>query len=367
MNILWFTWKDLRHPQAGGAELINEEIAKRLVQDGHKVTFVVAGFSASKKEEELQGYRIIRLGNRWSVYYLAWRHYRRQLRGKYDLVIDEINTVPFFASYYVSERCVLFIHQLCREIWWYQIFFPLSLIGYILEPLYLRLLNRQKVVTVSESTKQDLIGLGFKKSRIAVISEGINAHPYQSLPPIEDKEGAPTLLYFGALRAMKRPKHVIKAFEIAKRDHPQLKLWVAGGGNGAYFKSCLKMIADSPYAADILYWGRVNDSQKEELMTKAHLILVPSVREGWGLVVSEANACGTPAIVYDVHGLRDSVKNGETGCVTLSQKPKSMATEISAVLNDQARYRQQREAAFAMSQKITFEHCYQDFLQALDL
>ena len=150
MNILWFTWKDKKNPKAGGAEFINEGLAKRLAQKGYKITFLVAGFKKGISEEEVDGYKIIRLGNYWNVYWYAYRWYSNQLRTKNfkpDLIIEEINTFPFFTQFYIKDkRRTLFIYQLCREIWFYQIFFPLSLIGYLFEPIYLYILNRNKYI-----------------------------------------------------------------------------------------------------------------------------------------------------------------------------------------------------------------------------
>src|SRR3990172_9551868 len=102
MKILWFNWKDRKNPLAGGAELINEEIAKRLVRDGNEVILLVAGFSGAKTEEIIDGYKVVRLGNRWTVYWQAYRYYKKYLMGWADLVIDEMNTIPFFAKFYVK-------------------------------------------------------------------------------------------------------------------------------------------------------------------------------------------------------------------------------------------------------------------------
>ena len=74
MNILWFTWKDLSHPFAGGAERVNEELAKRLAKDGHRVVLVVGGFEGGEEKETRDGYEIIRLGNRYTVYWHAYRY-----------------------------------------------------------------------------------------------------------------------------------------------------------------------------------------------------------------------------------------------------------------------------------------------------
>src|SRR3989344_5485261 len=111
MKILWFTWKDLKHPLAGGAETVNEGLAQQLINHGHEVIFLVAGFTGGLPEETVNGYKIVRLGNRWTLYWQAWRYYRKQLRGWADLVIDEVNTVPFFAKFYVQEKSIVFFPQ----------------------------------------------------------------------------------------------------------------------------------------------------------------------------------------------------------------------------------------------------------------
>lgn len=172
MKILWFTWKDSKHPAAGGAELVNEELAKRLVQDGHEVIFIVAKFGGAARRDEQNGFRIIRLGSEYRVYPAAGFYYRRHLCGWADVVIEEVNTIPFFTRYYVKEPKVLFFHQLCRRIWLYQQPFPFSVMGYLAEPFYLRLINDLPVITVSQSTRNDLLRYGFNPARITVINEG---------------------------------------------------------------------------------------------------------------------------------------------------------------------------------------------------
>ena len=135
MKILWLTWKDSSHPKAGGAEVVNEELAKRLVADGHEVTFLVGGYAGASAQDERHGFSIVRLGGRLSVYWKAYRYYQQHLKAWPDIVIDEVNTIPFFARFYVAQRTVLFVHQLCRAIWWYEMPLPVSIIGYLLEPL----------------------------------------------------------------------------------------------------------------------------------------------------------------------------------------------------------------------------------------
>jgi glycosyltransferase involved in cell wall biosynthesis len=367
MKILWLTWKDRQHPLAGGAETVNEELAKRLAKDGHEVKLIVGGFKGGKPQETVNGFEVTRLGNRYSVYWKAFRYYRKQLQGWPDLLIDEVNTVPFFAKFYAKERTVLFAHMLCRQIWFYELWFPLSLIGYLAEPLYLYLLRNQDVITVSESTKKDLAGSGFNPNRIHVISEGIELEPLRTLPPASSKFGHPTLLSLGAMRSMKRTLDQIKAFEIAKRDLPELKLVVAGDSSGRYGKKVLRAIKNSPFASDITYKGKVSKADKLVLMRQSHIIMVTSIKEGWGLIVTEAASQGTPAVVYDVDGLRDSVRHGHTGLVTKLETPTNLANYMYVLLSHQDDYEQIRRQAWEASKEVTFERGYKDFKGALKI
>lgn len=364
-RILWLTWKDKKNPAAGGAEVVNQEIAKRLTKDGHKVIFIVADFPKSKKEETIDGYKIIRVGNRWSVYWQAHKYYKKNLQGWADLVIEEINTIPFFSQFYLPQKRILIIYQLCREIWFYQISFPLSLFGYLFEPIYLWLLRKNKVITISKSSKDDLIHYGFKRKNIEIIPVGIEINPVKNLENIK-KFREFTILSLGAIRKMKRPDHQIKAFELAKQKIPGLKLKIAGIGQGRYYQKIMKLIKNSPYQKDIEYLGKISDDGKIELMQKCHLILVTSAKEGWGLIVTEANSQGTPAVVYDIDGLRDSVKDKKTGLIAKKNTPKHLARRIVELAKDKKKYARLQLAAWKWSKSINFDNCYQQFLEVID-
>jgi glycosyltransferase involved in cell wall biosynthesis len=365
MKILWFTWKDKKNPLAGGAESVNENLAKRLVEHGHQVIIITAGFAGGEPTETVDGYNIVRVGSRLSVYWGAYKYYKKSLRGWADLVIDEVNTIPFFARFYVKEKNILFIHQLCRRIWFYEMIFPLSLIGYLLEPLYLQWLKDKAVITVSESSKKDLIKFGFNPRSIHIISEGIE-DTFSSIAEDTNKFAHPTMLALGSIRPMKRTGHIIKAFEIARQNIPDLQLIVVGSPEGRYGKNIVWLIQNNRYRNYIDYRGRVSLEDKIELMRKSHVICVASVKEGWGLIVAEANRAGTPAVVYNVDGLRDAVRDHETGLVCRSNTPDDMADQVVGLLKDSKEYDRLRQNARQWSKTINFERSYSDFINVLN-
>ncbi|PIP86245.1 hypothetical protein COW82_03105, partial [Candidatus Campbellbacteria bacterium CG22_combo_CG10-13_8_21_14_all_43_18] len=222
MKILWFSWKDITHPEAGGAEFLGDKISSELVKDGHEVIHIVSGYKHCKKQEKNNGYTIIRVGNKFTVYWEAFRYYQTNLKGWADRIIEEINTIPFMTQWYTKEKRVLLIYQLCREIWFYQLWFPLSLIGYLMEPMYLWLLRKNYVLTESNSTKIDLIRYGFLSKKISIFPIFTDMVPIKSL---KDKKTYDrfTILSFGAIRSMKRTLHQVQAFELAKKEIPELQ------------------------------------------------------------------------------------------------------------------------------------------------
>ena len=353
------SWKDLNHPQAGGAEVVTVNLLKRLASDGHEVVLLTSRYPKSSEKDHLNGYQVIRNGGRYGVYFKSYQYYKKYLQGWADLVIDECNTLPFMTKFYVKEPTLMVFYMLCREIWFYQLPKYIGWIGYILEPVYLRMLSSQKVLTISESSRQDLIKHGFEKDNIEIISVGIGITPVQNYRNIT-KYDKPTLLSLGSVRPMKQTLDQVKAFEIAKQSFPDLRLMIAGDYSGTYGESVQQYVSNSEFSNDISMLGRISEEQKIELTQKSHISLVTSVKEGWGLIVTEANSQGTPSVVYDVDGLRDSVKHGVTGLVTKTT-PAALAESTIVLLNNHELYDKIREAAHAWSKQITFEQSYEDF------
>lgn len=361
MRILWLSWKDIQHPQGGGAEVVTSELGKRFVQAGHEVILVTAGYPGAEHKSVIDGYTVIRVGGRFSVYFQAYRYIKRHLADWPDFVVEEINTIPFFSRLYLRHKPrLLFFHMLCREIWFYQLPLPAGLVGYVLEPLYLKFLSSERAIAMSASTKKDLSRYGFHPRKTTVISEGIQLEPVAKLAP-DVKYDKPTIVSLGSIRPMKRTLDQVRAFELAKVKMPTLQMKIAGDGEGRYGKKVLAAIASSPYVDDIEYLGRISSAEKTLLLQKAHLITVTSIKEGWGLIVTEAASQGTPAAVYDVDGLRDSVQDGKTGSVCRRNTPAHLAANIVALLSDKAHYQTVQKNAWEWSKDINFETSYQQF------
>ena len=356
-RILVFNWRCWVNPEMGGAEVFTREVCRRWVGWGHEVTLFTSEFDGCRREEVLDGVRVVRAGGKYSVYWKARRYYRRCFsREKYDVVVDEVNTVPFFASRFVGngERVVALIHQLAREYWFYETPFPISYIGYyFLEDRWLKNYVDFPTVTVSESTRRDLLGLGFK--RVFVVPEGLSFEPLSVVP---EKEGFPVVVFVGRLKRAKRPDHAVEAFRLVRKRFPGAELWVVGDGP---FRRGLERLA----CDGVRFFGRVSEAVKRGLLCRAWVLVHSSVREGWGLNVLEAAACGTPCVGYDVGGLRDSVRDGETGLLAESGDVRDLASKIVRVLEDEALRERLSRNCLKYARRFSWDRTAEEFIRIL--
>jgi glycosyltransferase involved in cell wall biosynthesis len=279
-------------------------------------------FPGAASVEELDGVRFVRAGLQWTVHWRAFTRYRKSIRTDFDLVIDEVNTMPFFTPLWARIPAVMLMFQLAREVWWYESPFPLSILGFALEPAYLMLYRKTPVFTISRSTELDLLHLGFQ-APITIVPIGVAGG--KCMP--RSKTDIPTFLYVGRLAPSKRIDHMLHALARYRHLTGIGNLWLVGSGPRRHQESLAKLAERLRIDKSVVFWGRVSSSEKERMMAEAHALLVTSVREGWGLVVTEANSCGTPAIVYDVPGLRDSVRNEITGLI-VEPDPLSLANAM---------------------------------------
>jgi glycosyltransferase involved in cell wall biosynthesis len=271
------------------------------------------------------------------------------LRGNFDVVIDEVNTIPFFTPLWSEIPSFMFIHQLAREVWWYESPFPMSGVGYLAEPVYLRLYRHTPVMTVSQSTCDDLRALGFSGT-ISIVPEGVEAMSQ----PKSTKQITPTFLYLGRLAPSKRVDEIIRAFAAFHGASKSAQLWLVGDGPPSYVARLRDIVNTAKLTEAVRFWGRVDIPTKHRLMGESHALLMASVREGWGLVVTEANSCGTPAIAYNVPGLRDSVRHEETGLL-VEPRPWAMASAMLRLFNEPVLYGHLVQRARSHAMNFSFD------------
>lgn len=356
-KILWFNWRCWLNPEMGGAEVFTHEVAKRWVDLGHEVTLFASNYPGGKKTEVADGVRIVRDGGHFSVYKKAKKHYTEHFRIEgFDIVIDEINTVPFLTPTFVhnGEKVLALIHQLAREYWFYETPFPINYIGFhFLEKRWLKQYVDVPTFTVSESTKKDLMDLGFKD--LHILPEGLNFEPLKLMP---QKYSQPVAVFSGRLKRAKRPDHAIRAFKIIKEKVPDAELWVFGDGP---FRRTLERIS----GPGVTFFGNIENGKRRELLSKSWVLLSPGLREGWGLNVIEANALAVPAIAYNVPGLCDSIQNYKTGLLAESGNTVDLATKTIDLLINHSLREQFSRNALEYSRQFCWEKTADIFMEQI--
>jgi glycosyltransferase involved in cell wall biosynthesis/O-antigen/teichoic acid export membrane protein len=336
LRIIFLNWRDLANPESGGAEVFTHEVAKRWVAEGHQVTLLTSGFAGCTPTANHEGIRIRRMGRlRSGSFHVALQRELARMRG-FDVVIDGINTIPSLAAVWRGRLpfTLAVVYQLGREVWACELPRPVAAVGRWLEPRLLRPYRNVPTVAISNSTSQDLIELGFR--HVFVIPPGRDEPPGLG---IVKREPQPTFLFAGRLSANKRPDHAVDAFKHIRDLLPDARLWIAGRGP-------LERDLESNLPGGTELLGFVSREELYARMARAHCLLVPSVREGWGLVVIEANSVGTPAVAYDVPGLRDSVQDGITGLLARDGDPEDLARRAIEIV-------QNPDVQQAMSQEAT--------------
>lgn len=358
MNILIFSWRGPGHPHAGGAERATHEYAKGWVKAGHNVTLFTSDYPGCKPVEVIDGVVIIRRGSQiLVVHWKAFLWYISERQERFDLVIDQFHGIPFFTPLFVRVKKLAFIHEVTKEIWRLNpLPTPFNLIptifGTIFEPFIFKLLYRNiPFMTGSNSTKLDLVNWGIPENNITIVKYGLERPPFKKIPAKEVKK---TLIFLGALAKDKGVEEALKIFAQLNSKVAEFEFWVVGKGEEQYTNYLKTKAQKFGLERKIRFWGYVDRTKKYLLLARAYILINPSFREGWSLVVMEAASVGTPTIGYDVPGLRDSIINGKTGVLSASN-PEDLAKEALKLANDSNKYESFRKNCFRWSKKFNWQ------------
>jgi len=362
MRILFLSWYDRKNPASGGAEKLGHEVLKRLVERGHEATWFASRFIDFKdgkrvrvlKKEEVDGVKIVRRGGRVGTVFAAFFWYLKH-RREFDVVIDNFHAFSFLTPLYVgrSKRLSMIYEVAGTEIWMRMQKFPLNAIGIILEKILFRILyKKEKFITISESTKEDLKDEGVSERNVDIIPMGIEQHALSTLPK---KTEFPSLVYFGGLRRMKRVEDQLEALSILRKEFSKIKFYILGRKSGLYYEFLKKRAYEIGVDNYVEFVGFLSNEKRDELIQRSWVNLGTSVKEGWGLVVNEANALGTPTVAYNVQGYRDSLKHYKNGLLTITKTPDSLATGVKRLILDKVLYEKLQIFGLNDSRKLTLE------------
>jgi len=316
-SVLLLCWRDTGHPQGGGSETYLQRIGAQLAAGGIDVTLRTARYAGALRRDVVDGVHISRAGGRYTVYIwagLAMVASRIGLgplrRSRPDVVIDSQNGLPFLARLAFGRRVVVLVHHCHRDQWPVAGRF-LARFGWFVESwLSPRLHRDNQYVTVSLPSVRDLTDLGVDANRVAVVRNGLDEAPPDTLTG--ERSTTPRAVVLSRLVPHKQIEDALDAVAVLRTRIPELHLDVIGGG---WWQDRLVRRAEKLGISDVVtFHGHVDDVTKHAVVQRCWVHLLPSAKEGWGLAVIEAAQHGVPTIGYRcAGGLADSVVDGVTG------------------------------------------------------
>lgn len=357
MNILVFSWRDIKHPKAGGAEQVMHEHAKGWVGAGHQVIHFSSKMDGLLKSETIEGVEFARAGYQYLGVQVAGFFYYLKNRKRIDFVVDEFHGVPFFTPLYVRKPKLVVIQEIAKKVWLLNplprpLNWIVGIIGFLGEPFVFLLYKKTPFMLGSNSAKEDVIKMGIPLKNITVVPHGIITPKISGLLRREKRK---TIVYLGKLSKDKGIEDALKCFSILDKIGTW-QFWVVGKPETQdYFSHIKRQVERMHLKNKIKFWGFVSQEKKFEILAKAHLLVNPSVHEGWGLVNIEANSVGTPIVSYSSAGLVDSVKNEVSGILCSENTPENMAEVVESLLNNKLKYQKLSKGAISWSKNFSWE------------
>jgi glycosyltransferase involved in cell wall biosynthesis len=307
-------WRDLDDPEAGGSELHAHEVLSRWAAAGVDVRLWTSRVDGAAREIRRDGYRVSRRAGRYAVFpRTAFGGVSGQI-GTGDAVVEIWNGMPFLTPLWSRRPRVVFLHHVHAEMWQMVLSRRLASLGNVLEqrvapPLY----RSTSIVTLSESSKSEMVErLGFSPAQVRVAPPGIDPR----FAPGGVKDHEPLIVAVGRLVPVKRFDLLVDALVRLRAIHPTMRAVIVGEG---YERTALEeQIAAAGAEAWLDLPGRVDDAGLVDLYRRAWLVASTSLREGWGMTLTEAAACGTPAVATRIAGHSDAVDDGVSGLLVES-------------------------------------------------
>jgi glycosyltransferase involved in cell wall biosynthesis len=344
-------WRDLDDVEAGGSEVHIAEVAKLWAAAGLEVTMRTSWAQGQPTETVRDGYRVIRRAGRHLVFPRAALAEITRRTGPRDVLVEIWNGMPFLSPVWNRGPRVILLHHVHAEMWNMTLGDTLGPLGALFEskvapPLY----RSSAVATLSESSKQELVDdLGFRDDRVTVVHPGIDPR----FSPGGERSPEPMVVAVGRLAPVKRYDALVRAAHHARKRVPELRLHIVGEG---YERPLIESVIDELDAADwVTLRGHLSDTELVDLYRRTWIVASASAREGWGMTMTEAAACGTPAVATRIAGHADAVRDGSSG-VLADGDPESLGTAMADVLSDDALRARLSQGALEWAGELTWSN-----------
>lgn len=340
------------------------EIFLRIAEQGHSVTLFCSSFAGAGHDDSIRGVRVVREGGRHLFnFHVVWKYLTHFRSQPIDVIIDDMNKIPFYTPLYVRRPLIVIVHHLFGKSIFLEAPFPLALYVYMNEKIGYWLCKIKKVpmVVVSPSTEQELLSMGFSPERISIVYNCVDHAVHK--PNEAERSPAPLISYFGRLKKYKSIDHVLYAFRDVVKEVSKAKLVIIGDGD--YRSALEKLTKELGIASSVRFTGFVDEQTKVKLLQQSWFVVNPSSKEGWGLTVIESNACGTPVIASNVPGLRDSIQDNVTGLLYEYGNVSKLTEKMMALLNDNNLRKRLTDAAYHWSLKFDWSVSAQKMLDII--
>ena len=342
-------WRDLDDVEAGGSEVHIAEVAKLWAAAGLDITLRTSWAQGQPTDAVRDGYKVIRRAGRHLVFPRAAAAEIARRTGPRDVLIEIWNGMPFLSPVWCRGPRVVLLHHVHAEMWNMTLGPRLGPLGALFEakvapPLY----RSSAVATLSESSKRELVDeLGFHDERVTVVHPGID--PRYS--PGGERSPEPLVMALGRIAPVKRYDMLLRAAHHARARVPGLRLHIVGEG---YERPAVESAIDELDAADwVTLRGHLTEGEKIDLYRGAWIIASASAREGWGMTLTEAAACGTPAVATRIAGHADAIHEGSSGLLAEGD-PRSLGDAMADVLTDDELRARLSQGALARAAELTW-------------
>ncbi len=362
MRLLVLNWRDSGDPMAGGAEQHLHHILAGAVQHGWQVDLCCADYPGGGARGKIDGVEIHRRGH-WTVANLTVPPLARALlkRNRYDLVVEDINKIPFFSPLFAGKvPVVAVVPHLFGTTVYRETNALAATYVYAAESLIPRVYRHCEFEVISPSTRDDLVARGLDPARVTTILCGLE-HERFTLADPPPRGDTPLLVSWSRLRRYKSLDVAIRAFDLVQKELPEARLLIMGRGPDE--PRLRALTGKLGLEAKVEFRGFQPWDELVRTLHRCHVFLNPSPKEGWGLTVVEANQCGLPVVATDAPGLRDSVRDGETGVLVPYGDARAMADHALLLLRDAGYFARMSAAARAWAGTFSWERCVDESLE----
>jgi glycosyltransferase involved in cell wall biosynthesis len=358
-RIHFVAWRDLDDPEAGGSELHAHKVASLWAAAGLDVTFRTSAVPGAPTALTRDGYRVVRRAGRYAVFPgAAWEGLRMGHRPG-DALVEIWNGMPFLSPLWYRGPRIVFLHHVHAEMWGMVLPRTLARLGDTVERrIAPRFYRSSRIVTLSESSRREIVDLlHLQADRVTVAPPGVD----ERYSPGGQRSATPLVVAVGRLVPVKRFDALLRALAKVKVDQPTLEAVIVGEG---YERPALEALRDELGATDWVHLpGRVSDEELVAWYRRAWVVASSSQREGWGMTLTEAAACGTAAVATDIAGHADAVVNGESGL--LVDDVEELPTALARVLGDEVLRSRLSKGALARARWFTWDATARRALEAL--